>query len=58
MLVTGRSGAGKSTLFAVLAGLLDPEAAEVTGELTVDGRSPPRPATGWACCCRTRTASW
>ena len=40
MLVTGRSGAGKSTLFAVLAGLLDPEAAEVTGELTVDGRSP------------------
>nr|WP_157519435.1 ATP-binding cassette domain-containing protein [Modestobacter sp. Leaf380] len=40
VLVTGRSGAGKSTLFAVLAGLLDPEAAEVTGELTVDDRSP------------------
>ena len=38
--MTGASGAGKSTLFAVLAGLLDPEAAEVTGELTVDGRSP------------------
>ncbi len=40
MLVTGASGAGKSTLFAALAGLLDPEAAEVTGELTVDGQPP------------------
>jgi len=40
VLVTGASGAGKSTLFAVLAGLLDPEAAEVTGELTVDGLAP------------------
>ncbi|MEI4273536.1 ATP-binding cassette domain-containing protein [Klenkia sp. LSe6-5] len=43
VLVTGASGAGKSTLFAALAGLLDPEAAEVTGELTVDG-APPRAA--------------
>jgi len=40
VLVTGASGAGKSTLFAALAGLLDPEAAEVTGELLVDGRPP------------------
>ena len=40
VLVTGASGAGKSTLFAALAGLLDPEAAEVTGELVVDGRPP------------------
>ncbi len=40
VLVTGASGAGKSTLFAVLAGLLDPEAAEVTGALTVDGVAP------------------
>ncbi|SDP22756.1 energy-coupling factor transport system ATP-binding protein [Klenkia soli] len=40
VLVTGASGAGKSTLFAVLAGLLDPEAAEVTGELAVDGADP------------------
>ncbi len=39
VLVTGASGAGKSTLFAVLAGLLDPEAAEITGELAVDGRT-------------------
>lgn len=40
VLVTGASGAGKSTLFAAVAGLLDPEAAEVTGELTVDGEPP------------------
>ncbi|SFC09506.1 ABC transporter ATP-binding protein [Klenkia taihuensis] len=40
VLVTGASGAGKSTLFAALAGLLDPEAAEVTGELAVDGEPP------------------
>jgi energy-coupling factor transport system ATP-binding protein len=40
ILLTGASGAGKSTLLAALAGILDAEGAEVTGELTVDGGSP------------------
>ena len=40
ILLTGASGAGKSTLLAALAGILDPEGSEVTGELTVDGGSP------------------
>ncbi|MGZ4550644.1 MAG: ABC transporter ATP-binding protein, partial [Blastococcus sp.] len=40
VLVTGDSGAGKSTLLAALAGILDPEGAEVTGELTLSGRAP------------------
>ncbi|MCU1613492.1 MAG: HMP/thiamine import ATP-binding protein [Frankiales bacterium] len=45
VLVTGASGAGKSTLLAAVGGLLDPEGAEVSGELTVDG-APPRSARG------------
>jgi energy-coupling factor transport system ATP-binding protein len=45
VLLTGASGAGKSTLLAALAGILDAEGAELTGELTVDGR-PPRDARG------------
>jgi energy-coupling factor transport system ATP-binding protein len=40
VLLTGGSGVGKSTLLAAVTGLLDPEAAELTGELTVDGRPP------------------
>ena len=40
ILLTGASGAGKSTLLAALAGILDAEGAEVTGELTVDARAP------------------
>jgi energy-coupling factor transport system ATP-binding protein len=43
VLVTGASGAGKSTLLAAVAGILDDQGAEATGELTVDGR-PPRAA--------------
>jgi energy-coupling factor transporter ATP-binding protein EcfA2 len=45
VLLTGASGAGKSTLLAALAGILDAEGTEVTGELTVDG-APPRAARG------------
>ena len=45
VLLTGASGAGKSTLLAVLAGILDAEGVEVTGELTVDG-GPPKAARG------------
>jgi energy-coupling factor transporter ATP-binding protein EcfA2 len=45
VLLTGASGAGKSTLLAALAGILDAEGTEVTGELTVDG-GPPRAARG------------
>jgi energy-coupling factor transport system ATP-binding protein len=40
VLLTGASGAGKSTLLAALAGILDAEGAEVTGEVTVDGGAP------------------
>jgi energy-coupling factor transport system ATP-binding protein len=40
VLVTGPSGAGKSTLLAAIAGILDDEGTEVTGELAVDGRHP------------------
>jgi energy-coupling factor transport system ATP-binding protein len=40
VLLTGTSGAGKSTLLAALAGILEAEGAEVTGELTVDGGHP------------------
>ena len=40
VLLTGASGAGKSTLLAALAGILDAEGAEVTGELTVDDAAP------------------
>jgi energy-coupling factor transport system ATP-binding protein len=40
VLVLGPSGAGKSTLLAGLAGLLDPEAGEAEGTLTVDGVDP------------------
>lgn len=43
VLVTGASGSGKSTLLAAVAGLLDDEGTEVTGELSVDG-APPRAA--------------
>ncbi len=45
ILLTGASGAGKSTLLAALAGILDAEGTEVTGELTVDG-GPPHAARG------------
>ncbi|WP_346620933.1 ATP-binding cassette domain-containing protein [Blastococcus montanus] len=41
VLLTGASGAGKSTLLWALAGILDPEAAELVGELTVAGVAPP-----------------
>jgi energy-coupling factor transporter ATP-binding protein EcfA2 len=40
ILLTGASGAGKSTFLAALAGILDAEGTEVTGELTIDGGSP------------------
>ena len=40
VLVTGASGSGKSTLFAAVAGVLEAESAEFTGELTVDGADP------------------
>src|SRR4051812_24850841 len=40
VLLTGGSGVGKSTLLAAVTGLLDPEAAEPTGGLTVDGQPP------------------
>lgn len=40
VLLTGASGAGKSTLLAAVAGVLDDEGTEVTGELSVDGRPP------------------
>jgi energy-coupling factor transporter ATP-binding protein EcfA2 len=40
ILLTGASGAGKSTLLAALAGILEAEGTEVTGELTVDGVAP------------------
>jgi energy-coupling factor transporter ATP-binding protein EcfA2 len=40
VLVTGGSGAGKSTLLAAVAGILDAEGTEITGELTVDGEQP------------------
>jgi len=40
VLLTGASGAGKSTLLGALAGILDAEGTEVTGELTVDGGAP------------------
>jgi energy-coupling factor transport system ATP-binding protein len=45
VLVTGASGAGKSTLLAAVGGILDPEGAELAGELTVDG-GPPQAARG------------
>lgn len=45
VLLTGASGAGKSTLLAALAGILDAEGAEVTGDLAVDG-GPARSARG------------
>ena len=59
VLLTGASGAGKSTLLAALAGILDPEGAEVTGELDASTAAPrhgPRRASG--CSPRTPTASW
>jgi energy-coupling factor transport system ATP-binding protein len=37
VLLTGPSGAGKSTLLAALTGILEPEATELVGELTVAG---------------------
>ena len=40
VLVTGASGSGKSTLLAAVAGILEAEGTEVTGELTVDGADP------------------
>ena len=40
VLLTGASGAGKSTLLWALAGILDPEATELAGELAVDGVAP------------------
>jgi energy-coupling factor transport system ATP-binding protein len=45
VLVSGASGAGKSTLLAAVAGILDAEGTELTGELTVGGE-PPRAARG------------
>jgi energy-coupling factor transport system ATP-binding protein len=42
VLLTGASGAGKSTLLRALGGLLDPEAGDAVGELTVDGAPPDR----------------
>jgi energy-coupling factor transporter ATP-binding protein EcfA2 len=38
VLLTGASGSGKSTLLRALGGLLEPEAGESTGVLTVDDR--------------------
>jgi energy-coupling factor transport system ATP-binding protein len=40
VLLIGPSGAGKSTLLMALAGLLDPNAGQAEGTLTVDGRDP------------------
>jgi energy-coupling factor transport system ATP-binding protein len=40
VLVTGSSGSGKSTLLYAVGGLLDSDAVELTGELTVDGAAP------------------
>jgi energy-coupling factor transport system ATP-binding protein len=40
VLVTGGSGSGKSTLLAAVAGILEAEGTEFTGELTVDGTDP------------------
>ena len=40
VLVTGASGSGKSTLFAAIAGVLEAESTQFTGELTVDGAEP------------------
>jgi energy-coupling factor transport system ATP-binding protein len=42
VLLTGASGAGKSTLLRALGGLLDPEAGDAVGDLTVDGAPPDR----------------
>ncbi|MFQ1004258.1 ABC transporter ATP-binding protein [Modestobacter sp. SSW1-42] len=42
VLLTGASGSGKSTLLRALGGLLDPEAGDPAGELTVDGAVPDR----------------
>jgi len=42
VLLTGASGSGKSTLLRALAGLLDPEAGDPAGKLTVDGAVPDR----------------
>ncbi|MCZ2827310.1 ATP-binding cassette domain-containing protein [Modestobacter sp. VKM Ac-2986] len=42
VLLTGASGSGKSTLLRALGGLLDPEAGDPIGELTVDGAVPDR----------------
>lgn len=38
VLLAGASGAGKSTLLRALAGLLDPEAGEITGSLSTPAR--------------------
>ena len=42
VLLTGASGSGKSTLLRALGGLLEPEAGDPAGELTVDGAAPDR----------------
>lgn len=42
VLLTGASGAGKSTLLYAVGGLLDTDAVERTGELTVAGARPER----------------
>ena len=42
VLLTGASGSGKSTLLRALGGLLEPEAGDPAGELTVDGAVPDR----------------
>ncbi|MCS6712516.1 ATP-binding cassette domain-containing protein [Brachybacterium sp. EF45031] len=39
VLLVGASGSGKSTLLRALAGLLDPEAGELSGHVTPPGRS-------------------
>ncbi len=46
VLLTGASGAGKSTLLAALAGILEDEGTEVTGELTIGGLRPPEARSG------------
>ena len=58
VLLLGPSGAGKSTLLAALAGLLAEDSGEQEGDVSVDGRTRARHATGSASSSRTRRPSW